>query len=54
MKLDLVLDPDQRLQEVIRLIFAHASECSAARARVLLSMTADGIHFPRLRQTKGG
>src|SRR6201998_309237 len=40
------LDPDQRLQEVIRLIFARFRELGSAR-QVLLSMAADGIHFPR-------
>lgn len=40
------LDPDLRLQEVIRLIFARFREPGSAR-QVLLSMTADQIHFPR-------
>lgn len=40
------LDPDLRLQEVIRLIFARFHELGSAR-QVLLSMTADQIHFPR-------
>ncbi|MHA7774492.1 recombinase family protein [Roseibium sp. M-1] len=40
------LDPDLRLQEVIRLIFARFGELGSAR-QVLLSMTADQIHFPR-------
>ena len=40
------LDPDLRLQEVIRLIFARFRELGSAR-QVLLSMTADQIHFPR-------
>lgn len=40
------LDPDLRLQEVIRLIFTRFSELGSAR-QVLLSMTADQIHFPR-------
>src|SRR5262252_4932195 len=39
-------DPDLRLQEVIRLIFARFRVLGSAR-QVLLSMTADGIHFPR-------
>lgn len=39
-------DPDLRLQEVIRLIFARFRELSSAR-QVLLSMKADQIHFPR-------
>jgi excisionase family DNA binding protein len=40
------LDPDLRLQEVIRLIFSRFRELGSAR-QVLLSMTADQIHFPR-------
>ena len=40
------LDPDLRLQEVIRLIFARFCELGSAR-QVLLSMKADQIHFPR-------
>jgi excisionase family DNA binding protein len=40
------VDPDQRLQEVIRLIFARFRELGSAR-QVLLSMKADQIHFPR-------
>jgi len=40
------LDPDLRLQEVIRLIFTRFNELGSAR-QVLLSMTADKIHFPR-------
>lgn len=40
------LDPDLRLQEVIRLIFARFRELGSAR-QVLLSMKADQIHFPR-------
>jgi excisionase family DNA binding protein len=40
------LDPDMRLQEVIRLIFARFRELGSAR-QVLLSMKADQIHFPR-------
>jgi DNA invertase Pin-like site-specific DNA recombinase len=40
------LDPDLRLQEVIRLIFARFRELGSAR-QVLLSMTADQVHFPR-------
>lgn len=39
-------DPDMRLQEVIRLIFARFRDLGSAR-QVLLSMTADQIHFPR-------
>jgi excisionase family DNA binding protein len=40
------LDPDLRLQEVIRLIFARFRKLGSAR-QVLLSMTTDQIHFPR-------
>jgi excisionase family DNA binding protein len=40
------LDPDIRLQDVIRLIFARFRELGSAR-QVLLSVTADQIHFPR-------
>jgi hypothetical protein len=41
-----VLDPDLRLQEVIRLTFARFRELGSAR-QVLLSLRADGVHFPR-------
>ena len=40
------LDPDLRLQEVIRLIFKRFRELGSGR-QVLLAMTADRIHFPR-------
>jgi excisionase family DNA binding protein len=40
------LDPDLRVQEVIRLVFARFRELGSAR-QVLLSMTADQAHFPR-------
>ena len=40
------LDPDLRLQEVIRLIGPRFLELGSAR-QVLLSMTTDQIHFPR-------
>ena len=40
------LDPDLRLQDVIRLVFARFRELGSAR-QVLLSMTAEGVHFPR-------
>jgi excisionase family DNA binding protein len=40
------LDPDLRLQEVIRVVFARFKELGSAR-QVLLSMKADHIHFPR-------
>jgi hypothetical protein len=45
-ELGLGLDPDLRLQEVIRLIFARFRELGSAR-QVLLSMRVDQIHFPR-------
>jgi excisionase family DNA binding protein len=40
------IDPDLRLQEVIRLIFTRFGQLGSAR-QVLLSMTAEQIHFPR-------
>ena len=40
------LDPDLRLQEVIRLVFARFRELGSAR-QVHLSMVAERIHFPR-------
>ncbi len=40
------LDPDLRLQEAIRLIFARFRKLGSAR-QVLLSMAADQLHFPR-------
>ena len=40
------LDPDLRVQEVIRLIFARFRECGSAR-QVLLRMSAERVHFPR-------
>jgi DNA invertase Pin-like site-specific DNA recombinase len=45
-ELGLGLDPDLRLQEVIRLIFARFRQLGSAR-QVLLSIMADQIHFPR-------
>jgi len=45
-KAGLGLDPNMRLQEVIRLIFVRFHELGGAR-QVLLSMRADQIHFPR-------
>lgn len=41
-----VFDPDVRLQEAIRLIFARFCELGSAR-QVLLSLTAEQMHFPR-------
>jgi DNA invertase Pin-like site-specific DNA recombinase len=40
------LDPNLRLQEVIRLIFSRFRELGSAR-QVLLSLRADQVHFPR-------
>jgi excisionase family DNA binding protein len=45
-EIGLGLDPDLRLQEAIRLVFARFRELGSAR-QVLLSMTADQVHFPR-------
>jgi DNA invertase Pin-like site-specific DNA recombinase len=39
------LDPDRRLQEVIRLVFQKFRELGSAR-QVLLWMVSQGIHFP--------
>jgi hypothetical protein len=39
------LDPDRRLQEVIRLIFQNFRELCSAR-QVLLWMASENIHFP--------
>lgn len=40
------LDPDLRLREAVRLIFAKFRELGSAR-QVLLRLTAEGMHFPR-------
>jgi excisionase family DNA binding protein len=45
-ELGLDFDPDQRLQEVIRLIFARFREIGSAR-QVFLTLRAAKIHFPR-------
>src|SRR6202158_4559453 len=45
-EIGLGLDPDLRLQEANRLIFARFRELGSAQ-QVLLSMRADQIHFPR-------
>src|SRR6202044_1466810 len=45
-ELGLGFDPDLRLQEVIRLIFARFRQLGSAR-QVLLTMMADQVHFPR-------
>lgn len=41
----LTLDPDQRLQEVIRLVFTKFRELGSIR-QVLLWTAAEGFHFP--------
>jgi len=45
-EIGLGFDPDLRIQEVIRLIFARFRELGSAR-QVLLSMLAERVHFPR-------
>src|SRR5207244_2305808 len=45
-EIGLGLDPDLRIQEVIRLIFARFRELGSAR-QVLLSMIVEQVHFPR-------
>ena len=45
-ELGLGFDPDLRLQETIRLIFARFRELGSAR-QVLLSLRTDQVHFPR-------
>src|SRR5215208_8406407 len=40
------LDPDRRVQEVVRLVFQRFRELGSAR-QVLLRLTAEGLHFPR-------
>ncbi|MEY2876369.1 MAG: hypothetical protein RLZZ373_3740 [Pseudomonadota bacterium] len=42
----LTLDPDQRLQEVIRLVFARFRQLGSAR-QVLLSLAAEKVFYPR-------
>lgn len=42
----LSFDPDARVQEAIRMIFARFRELGSAR-QVLISLTADGMSFPR-------
>jgi DNA invertase Pin-like site-specific DNA recombinase len=46
-EIGLGFDPDLRIQEAIRVIFAKFRELGSAR-QVLLAMTADQVHFPRL------
>jgi DNA invertase Pin-like site-specific DNA recombinase len=45
-EIGLGFDPDRRIQEVVRLVFARFRELGSAR-QVLLSMLAEGVHFPR-------
>ena len=45
-EMGLGFDPDMRLQEAVRLIFARFRELGSAR-QVLLSLAADHLHFPR-------
>src|SRR3954447_15220613 len=45
-EIGLGFDPDLRIQEAIRLIFARFGALGSAR-QVLLSMMADQVHFPR-------
>lgn len=45
-EIGLGFDPDARLQEAIRLIFERFRKLGSAR-QVLLSLAADGVHFPR-------
>jgi excisionase family DNA binding protein len=45
-EIGLGFDPDRRVQEVVRLIFARFRELGSAR-QAMLSMRAEGIHFPR-------
>jgi excisionase family DNA binding protein len=45
-ELGLDFDPDQRLQEVVRLIFARFREIGSAR-QVFLALRSAQIHFPR-------
>jgi len=45
-EMGLGLDPDLRLQETIRLIFERFRQLGSGR-QVMLSLAADGVHFPR-------
>jgi DNA invertase Pin-like site-specific DNA recombinase len=45
-EIGLGFDPDLRIQEVVRLIFARFCELGSAR-QVLLSMMTERVHFPR-------
>ena len=50
-EMGLDFDPDLRLQEAIHQIFARFRKPGSAR-QVLLSMTADQVHFPRPSDAK--
>ena len=50
-EIGLGFDPDLRLQEVIRLIFARFRKLGSAR-QVMISLTADQVHFPRASDGK--
>lgn len=45
-EIGLGFDPDRRLQEAVRLIFERFRHLASAR-QTLLSLTAEGLHFPR-------
>ncbi len=45
------LDPDLRVQEAVRVIFARFRELGSAR-QVLLRLAAEGLHFPRPSDSK--
>lgn len=45
-EMGLGLDPNLRVQEAVRLVFARFRQLGSAR-QVLLSLTAEGMHFPR-------
>ena len=45
-EIGLGFDPDLRIQEAVRLIFARFRELGSAR-QVLLSMLGEQVHFPR-------
>ncbi|MBK8209247.1 MAG: recombinase family protein [Rhodospirillales bacterium] len=45
-EIGLGFDPDMRIQEVIRLVFARFRQLGSAR-QVLLSLIAEQVHFPR-------
>jgi excisionase family DNA binding protein len=47
------LDPDLRVQEAVRVIFARFRELGSAR-QVLLRLSAEGVHFPRPSDSRCG